>query len=74
MGRQVDGGVGKLLYGVATRFAGSQERTALLLSYICSRKLTNEQQLTGSHNIIASFWVQKISPFKKVSKLCTTYS
>ena len=43
----VDRSVGTLLYHIATRFRGSQERAAMLAEYVCGGKVTTEVQLTG---------------------------
>ena len=46
-GGHVDRSVGTLLYHIATRFRGSQERAAMLAEYVCGGKVTTEVQLTG---------------------------
>lgn len=44
---RVDKVVGNLLYHMATRFKGPEERSAMLMVYICSRKIATEPQITG---------------------------
>lgn len=39
--------MGNLLYHMATRFKGSQERASMLLEYICTEEVCTEQQLSG---------------------------
>ena len=46
-GGHVDRSVGTLLYHIATRFRGAQERAAMLVGYVCGGKVTGEVQLTG---------------------------
>ena len=47
VGGHVDKAVGTLLYHIATRFRGSQERAAMLAEYVCEGKVNTEVQLTG---------------------------
>ena len=46
-GGHVDRSAGTLLYHIATRFRGGQERAAMLVEYVCGGKVTGEVQLTG---------------------------
>jgi hypothetical protein len=39
--------MGNLLYHMATRYKGPQERGSVLLECICAEKVCTEQQLTG---------------------------
>ena len=48
LGDAVDKAMGNLLYHMATRFKGSEERTSLLLDYVCGKKICTELQITGS--------------------------
>ena len=32
---------------MATRFKGSEERSAMLMTYVCSKKIATEPQITG---------------------------
>ena len=50
LGDDVGKETGNLLYHMATRFKGSQVRCAMLLEYVCSKKISSEPQLTGMIN------------------------
>ena len=39
--------MGTLLYHIATRFKGSDDRVDLLLQYVCDNRIASEPQLTG---------------------------
>ena len=43
----VDKVMGNLLYHMATRFKGPEERSSMLMVYICSRRIATEPQITG---------------------------
>lgn len=45
---ELDKAVGSLLYHLATRFKGQPDRTSTILDYVCARKISSEQQLTGA--------------------------
>ena len=46
-GGHAERSVGTLLYHIATRFRGTQERAAMLVEYVCGGKVAGEVQLTG---------------------------
>ena len=50
----VDKMIGSLLYHMATRFKGSEERSAMLMTYVCSKKIATEPQITG---VCIEVWV-----------------
>ena len=43
----MDKKVGNLLYHMATRFKGSEERAAMLLEYVCDLRISSGEQLSG---------------------------
>ena len=46
--------IGSLIYHMATRFKGSEERSAMLMTYVCSKKIATEPQITG---VCTEVWV-----------------